>query len=56
MHRWKWFSGHVDAGIAWFRIKGYGFAAIRGSSFSTRNDYHKKFIRLGDWRIEALAP
>lgn len=56
MHSWKLFSGHVGSGVAWFRIKGYGLAAIRGSSFSTRNGYHKKFIRLGDWRIESLAP
>lgn len=55
MHRWKLFSGHLGGGVAWFRIKGYGLAAIRGSSFSTRNGYHKKFIRLGNWRIEALA-
>ena len=56
MRNWKLISGYVGTGIAWFRIKGYGIAAIRGSNFSTRNGYHKKFIKLGDWRIEALAP
>lgn len=56
MHKWKWFSGHIGGGVAWFRIKGYGIAAIRRSSFSSRSGYHKKFIRLGNWHIETLAP
>ena len=55
MRNWKLISGYVGPGIAWFRVKGYGIAAIRGAN-STRNGYHKKFIKLGDWRIEALAP
>ena len=56
MRNGKLISGYVGTGVAWFRIKGYGIAAIRCANFSTCNGYHKKFIKLGDWRIEALAP
>ena len=50
--KWALFRGHFGGRVVWFRIKGYGVAAMRVSLL----DYHKPYIHLFGWRVEFLAP
>lgn len=56
---WKWFCGHKEKSLWWFRIKGWG---IHGkdlrkhpSLFSERYGYTKKLV-IGNWIFGFLTP